>query len=344
MAEINIGHLHLSEAVLEINEGGPMSVDEILPNLDLDPGIDPAVQRFSLNYALLMDDRFEDVGGKGKVDWFLKRLEPPEVLETPGRLVITPVEYDRSSLSPQLFLLEKEIDDEWSPLKSPDSPQPATVNLTFPHRWAGTLPMSARVRPLLDSGRAPRQRIRLVDEEGGETLTVWAVPEGRYIYGLKEWYEANEMPVGAFVTLSPTDESGVLALSYERRRPQREWVRLATVTDNRIHFELKRRAIGGEYDDLMIVGTDVVAAIDALWRRAEANLRPLVSLLAEIFPSLAALTPQNTVHAKTLYSALNMLKRMPPGPIFAELVNNPAFQTVGDHYWMFDESRLKGSK
>jgi hypothetical protein len=92
------------------------------------------------------------------------------------------------------------------------------------------------------------------------------------------------------------------------------------------------------------VGTDVVAAIDALWRRAEANQRSIVSLLIELFPTLAALTPQKTVHAKTLYSALNMLRRTPPGPIFAELVNNPAFQTVGDHYWIIDESRLQGGR
>jgi hypothetical protein len=61
--------------------------------------------------------------------------------------------------------------------------------------------------------------------------------------------------------------------------------------------------------------------------------------LAELFPELAKLTPQQTVHAKTLYSAINMLKRLPPGPVFAELVRNPAFQSVGDHYWRFDSSR-----
>jgi hypothetical protein len=114
---------------------------------------------------------------------------------------------------------------------------------------------------------------------------------------------------------------------------------LATVTDNRIQFELKRRSIGCGYDDLLIVGSDVVAAIDALWRRAESRERTVASLLIELFPALAPLTPQETVHAKTLYSAMNMLRRMPPGPIFAELVSNPAFQNVGDHYWIYDPSR-----
>ncbi len=111
------------------------------------------------------------------------------------------------------------------------------------------------------------------------------------------------------------------------------------MSDNRLKFELKRRSIGCGYDDLLIVGTEVVTAVDAHWRRVNAGNRSLTSLLAEVFPSLAAMSTQDTVHAKTLYSAVNMLRRVPPGPIFAELVRNPAFQTVGDHYWLFDSSR-----
>jgi hypothetical protein len=82
-----------------------------------------------------------------------------------------------------------------------------------------------------------------------------------------------------------------------------------------------------------------VAAVDALWRRAETNDRPIDSLLRELFPELAELNPQQTVHAKTLYSAINMLRRVPPGPLFAELVSNPAFVSVGDHYWQYEPAR-----
>jgi hypothetical protein len=83
----------------------------------------------------------------------------------------------------------------------------------------------------------------------------------------------------------------------------------------------------------MVVGTDVVAAVDAVWRRAEGNQRDIGSLLLEIVPALASQNPQNAVHAKTVYSAIQMLKRVPPGPVFAELVRNSSFQLVGDHYW-----------
>jgi hypothetical protein len=89
----------------------------------------------------------------------------------------------------------------------------------------------------------------------------------------------------------------------------------------------------------MIVGTDYVAAVDALWRRGQSNQRQLTSMLATVVPELAAMNPQNTVHAKTIYSAVQLLRRTPPGPVFAELVRHPAFRAMGDHYWQFDSSR-----
>jgi hypothetical protein len=60
-----------------------------------------------------------------------------------------------------------------------------------------------------------------------------------------------------------------------------------------------------------------------------------------VFPSLAKLNPQETVHTKTLYSAINMVRRVPSGPLFADLIKHPAFRPVGDHYWYFDRSRSR---
>jgi hypothetical protein len=339
MAEVNAGHLHLTEAVLEINEGGPLPTVEIVPHLDMDATLDKSVQHFSLNYHLLADDRFDEVAPRGEDAWFLRRLEPEEVQKTPERLLYQPIPHDRALLSPQLLLLERELDDEWSDLEEPPSPQPVVFTLMFPHRHAGVIPLSARIRPLFPPSNSPRQRVRFIDDQTEEEVIGWVVQEHRYIYGLGDWYEKNGIPIGGFVHIQPGPEAGVLSLGFDRRRPQREWVRLATAVDNRIHFELQRRSVGCGFDDLMIVGTDVVAAIDALWRRAENQQRTVSSLLAEIFPKLSELTPQSAVHAKTLYSAINMLRRMPPGPLFAELVRHQAFLPVGDHYWQFDKNR-----
>jgi hypothetical protein len=111
MADVNVGHLHLAEAVLEINGGGPLTTDEIVPHLELDPGADEEVKRFSLNYALLQDDRFDEVAPRGSIAWFVRRLEPEGVMKTPDRLQYTSIPHDRALLSPQLLLLERELDD-----------------------------------------------------------------------------------------------------------------------------------------------------------------------------------------------------------------------------------------
>ncbi|GIK57897.1 MAG: hypothetical protein HND44_14735 [Chloroflexi bacterium] len=343
MAEVNIGHLHLAEAVLEMFDGGPLGTEQIVPHLDMDAGVRQEVLIFSLNYALLQDGRFDEVAPRGKVAWFLRRLEPEGVQQIPDRLRYDPIPYDRALISPQLILLERELDDEWSEVESPQKKQLVVFTLLFPHRLLGTIPLSSCIRPLFPASNSARQRVLLVDDETNEEIQAWVVRDGRYVFGLADWYNKNEIPIGGFVHLQPGPEPGVLSLGYDRRRPQREWVRLATAVDHRIQFELKRRAVGCGYDDLMIVGTDTIAAIDALWRRAESQQRTVASLLAEIFPQLAQLTPQNTVHAKTLYSALNMIRRVPPGPLFAELVRHPAFQPVGDHYWQFDKSRWQES-
>ena len=339
MAEVNAGHLHLAEAVLEINEGGPLPTAEIVPHLDMDPSLDPSVQHFSLNYHLLEDHRFDEVAPKGEVTWFLNRLEPDEVRTTPERLLYQHIPHDRALLSPQLLLLERELDDEWSDVPETTSPQSVVFSLMFPHRHAGVIPLSSRIRPLFPPSSSSRQRVVFIDDQTEEEVVGWVVQQARYIYGLGDWYEKNGIPIGGFVHIQPGPKPGVLSLGFDRRRPQREWVRLATAVDNRIHFELQRRSVGCGFDDLMIVGTDVVAAIDALWRRADSQQRTISSLLAEIFPKLSELTPQSAVHAKTLYSAINMLRRVPPGPLFAELVRHPAFVTVGDHYWQFDRNR-----
>ena len=343
MCDINIGHLHLAEAVLEISGGGPLPPEEILPHLDIDPSIPLSVQRFSLNYGLQQDGRFDEIAPTGQVHWFLHRLEPNEVRETPERLRYTPIPYDRALLSPQLLMLERELDDEWSDLQPVTHQQSTLLTLTYPHRLSGTLPLNSSTRPLFPTSRSPRQRIIFIDDETQEEIVGWVVQEKRYIFGFQDWFATNEIPIGGFIHLKPGSKPGVVMLGYDRHRPRREWVRLATANNNRIRFELSRRAIAAGYDDLLIVGTDVVAAIDTLWRRVETNHRSIASLLAEIFPELSALNPQNTVHAKTLYSAINMLKRLPPGPIFAELVRHPAFQPVGDHYWRFDSSRWQGN-
>lgn len=340
LTEINVGHLHLSEAVLEVSEGGPLRTAEILMHLDLNPKITPEVQEFSLNHGLLQDDRFDEVAPPGQVLWYLRRMEPENVREIPDRLQLNQHAYDRALLNNRLLEIERELDDEWSDLTPPTIPRPVTVTITYPHRWAGTLPLASRVRPLFPLGRSQHQLITLIDDEANYAIDAWIVSEGRYIAGLGGWYRENKIPIGGFIKLEPGHEPGTAFISYGKRpKPRREYVRLAAIEDGRLSFSIEKRAIGCDFDDLLILGTDYVAALDALFRSSPNQNRTLASIIAEVMPSLASANPQQTVHAKTIYSAVNMLRRVTPGAVFAELVRHSAFVSVGDQYWQFDRSR-----
>ena len=50
MADVNIGHLHLAEAALDMYDGGPLPTEEIIVHLEIDPGLDPEVRLFSLAF------------------------------------------------------------------------------------------------------------------------------------------------------------------------------------------------------------------------------------------------------------------------------------------------------
>jgi hypothetical protein len=100
---------------------------------------------------------------------------------------------------------------------------------------------------------------------------------------------------------------------------------------------MQKRLIGVNYDDLMVVAVDQPAAVDDAWLKSQSLL--FARLVADLFRELAKLNPQSAVHAKTLYAAVNVVRRCPPGPIFAELLSRPYYAHVGDAYWRFDQSQ-----
>lgn len=339
LTPINIGHLNLAEAVLDMAGGGPLPTEALLKEVGLPDSLNPRLQAFSLNYALQEDERFDEVGPAGQTLWHLHRLEPPEVQYTPRRLLNTAPEYDRARLTPPLLALEKELEDEltapWSDLTPVDE---VPLTLTFPHYRVGALPISPRLAHLFPTAfEAPRIRFMFVDGNSGQTFPGWVVRAGRYVYGLDEWYKQNEMIVGALLVVRRGANPGEVVVKADRRRPTREWVRTATAgADGRLDFNMQRRPISVAYDDLMVIAVDNTAATDDLWLKSERL--PFHRLVADIFRELAKLNPQSAVHAKTLYTAVNVARRAAPGAVFVELVSRPWYAHVGDAYWRFDLS------
>jgi hypothetical protein len=334
---INIGQLNLAEAVLDMANGGPLPTKTFLRDLDLPAEVDERLRTFSLDYALSRDERFDEVGPAGQVLWFLRAREPAEVLFPPRRLEAASIPYDYKALDGSLVALERELEDEWSGASyAPvDETDQVTLVLTFAHRRVGTLPLTPRLKTFFPTGRTKRIRFLFKDGTTGDTWPGWVVREHQYVFGLDQWYQSNNLPVGAYIELRRGSEPGVVEIDYQRRRPVREWVRVAVPSEGRLTFEMRKQLIGCEYDELMVVAVDDPAAVDQVWIEAEEKEYPVTQIMYNVFPELAKLNPQGTVHAKTLYSAVNVVRRLPPGPIFAVLMQDMAFLPVGDNYWLF---------
>lgn len=335
MLEVNVGHLNLVEAVLDIAGGGPLTSDEILEQIGGLGNAPYELQKFTLNYTLRDDSRFDEVGPTGQVLWYLSRLEPAEVMQVPAQLRYSPVDYDVDALSDDMVTLENEIDDELSPVGDlGDIGDSVTITLTYPHRRVGTLPLTARIRQIVPTAlKTQRVWMTLVDGQDGEETTGWVVRNESYVYGLTAFYRKHRLPVGAYVTVKRSDDPSKIVVDFNAHRPRTEYVRLIVPKNDQIQFENHKRSIGAEYDDLMILGVEELAAIDALFQTTQQQRKSISAILKLIMPGLSRLTPQGTIHAKTLYSVLNVFRRCPPGPIFATLVANPDFQNVGGHYW-----------
>lgn len=335
----NEGHLHLAEAVLDMEGGGPTQTEDILSGIGGLGDYPMSLQIFSLNYAMNQDARFEEVGPSGQVLWHLSRMAPPEVLEVPPELRYAPIPYDRDLLSQNMLNIENEIDDELSPIEIEYATDSGRITLIYPHRRVGSLPLSSRVRHLFPTAqRTSRIWIKLIDAQDGEEFVGWVLPREGYVFGLAPMYRKYSLPIGAFISVERGDQPDEVKIDFSAYRPRTEWIRLIHPTkgDN-ISFENSKRPIGADYDDLMIVGIDDLQAIDEVIETVHRQNRSLTSLLQTLIPALGKLTPQGTAHIKTIYSAVNVLRRCPPGPIMATLEANPDFENVGDHYWKLTE-------
>jgi hypothetical protein len=336
---INEGHLNLAEAILDMNNGGPLAPEDILPILELPKEVNPALQTLALNHALYHDARFDEVGPAGQVRWYLKRLEPEEVRVTPPRLIYDPIPYNRTLLSREALILEAEIGDEFSQLPPPDEPpDEVTLTLIYPHRRSGTLPLKADLSALFPTAyETSRVRITLIDGQTGDEYEAWVVREARYVVGLDRFYRQHRLPVGSYVRVRRTDDPSRFVIDFDAYRPRTEWIRLVVPQNGRITYQNHKRSIGAAYDDLMVLGTDDLEAVDQIWAATRSHRRSLLDIIRENLPELARLNPQGAVHAKTLYSAVNVVRRCPPGPILAALEAQSEFEHVGGHYWRLQQ-------
>jgi len=340
LVPISLGNLNIAEALVEI-KARPLTTADFLPDLDLPAEASEEIKQLSLKGALEADERFDNVGDSGRDIWYLRRLTPEAVIYPPERLKVEIEPFDREQIDQGLLLIEREIDDAGSGEEVMGASRPlyrTTISLTYPHWRTGTLPLTVRTRGLFPAATNRHFPIVLVDGRTGDRLQGWVVPEAGFVYGLASWYERHNLPAGAFLKLERTRDPRVITVDFEPRRLKSLWVPVAVVQAGKIVFQMRKTAIACEYDDKLTIGEENAREIDRLWDQVHDSGESLLQTMTRIMPELIKLSPQGTIHAKTIYSAVNVLRRTPPGSIFALLSTEPRFVSMGGGYWTFDET------
>jgi hypothetical protein len=343
LAKIHVGHLNIVEALIDV-KGAPLLTADLLQELGLPGEIPPDIQVLSLNSALEEDERFDNVGDSGRDIWYLRRLTPEPVSNPPARLVIKAVPYDRQEIDQELLLIEREIDDEGSgeEVMGPSRPiYKTSITLIYPHWRLGTLPLTVRTRGLFPQSATHHTPVVLIDGQSGDKMQGWVVHQEQYVYGLKDWYQRYELPAGALVKLERTRDPRIITIDFEPRRLKRLWLTVASVEEGKLVFQMSKLPVSCEYDEQMAISEQDPAAVDRLRARLQAREDSLFQVMVQIMPELIKVSPQGTVHAKAIYCGVNVLRRTPPGPVFALLSVKPCFVPMGGGYWTFDATLAK---
>jgi len=341
LVDVSQGHLNLAEAVLDLAGGGPLPTNALLEQVELPSSVNRKLVEFSLDLRLEEDARFDEVGPAGEILWYLRHLEPQEVRETPVYLRYHEIEHDRALLSEEMLALERDLDDELSPItvESTQSDE-VVVSLNFPHWRVGSLPLSSRIEHLFPTAyEAPRIRFILEDQKSGESFPGWVVREKRYVIGLQKWYQSQGLIPGSLVRIQRGKDPGKVVISADSRRSSREWIRTVLVgSDGVTVFVMLKQVVTAAFDERMAIAVPDAGAVDTVWERMKKERPPFERVVVDIVRELTKLNPQGHVHAIELYAAVNVVRRCPPGPILALLASRPWFVHVGDLHFRFDDS------
>jgi hypothetical protein len=98
-------------------------------------------------------------------------------------------------------------------------------------------------------------------------------------------------------------------------------------------FAMLKQPITAEFNDRMTVFVPDFKALDPVWEKRQSFEELAVSVMRELSKS----NPQGHVHAQELYAAVNLVRRVPPAPLFALLATKPVFRHVGDLHFRLDE-------
>ena len=339
LVDVNVGHLNLCEAVLEMNAGGPLSTPELINQIELPTDVNSNLTEFSLNLALQEDTRFDEVGPAGKILWFLNRLEPDGVQNTPTTLRYSQEPVEISEDLEQFRSLGIELCDELESDCGCDTEvDETTIILTYPHWRAGTLPLTEKMKQLFPTAyETPRIKFDFVDGHSQTLFPGWVVRPAKYIYGLRDWYEKEGFIPGSYIHVKKGQEPGQVLIKADKLRSTKEWIRTVLVgADGGLVFALLKQVVTCSFDDRMALAISDVEAVDKLWDSR--SRQPIEKTIHFIMQELGKLTPQGQIHAQEIYAAVNLIRRCPPSQIIKVLFSEPWASHLGDLYFKLSEA------
>ncbi len=340
LIDINQGHLNLSEAILEEVNGGPLPTQKLIEQVEIPPNVNKKLVEFSMDFALQEDNRFDEVGPTGETLWFLRRLEPEWVQNTPPYLNPDKQDFETELCLPAIQELEGQVEDELSTGNATGAKRDnIEISLIFPHWRAGTLPLTENVAGFFPTAdEAPRIQFTFVDAESDSTFPGWVVKPAKYVYGLKDWYEQHSLIPGSIVKLIRGKQPGEIKIQVEKRKQNREWVRTALIgADGGIVFAMLKQIVTATFDERMAIAIPDVDAVDAIWKSGKQRGNP-ESALDFMAQELAKLNPQGHIHAQELYACMNLVRRSAPGLVICALATGSKYQSVGNLYYRYADT------
>ncbi len=344
LIDVGIGSLNIAEAILDSLNGGPVTIEELMKQLELSDKENNNLMAFSLNYALQEDPRFDEVGSSGVFSWFLRRFEPKEVLEVPIYLKSNSEELNREDFDPELEKLFSELMDEltWKidPLEDYEKVNKVRFPLSYPHWRAGSLPITPETYTIFPSAlQSERIKIDFIDETTKNRIPAWVVRPQKYVIGLRNWYEEQNLIPGSIIEISSSKEPGLIKINVERKRSNKEWIKTVLVgADDGLVFALLRQSIYAGFNDRMAIAIPDPKGLDRVWEtRASKNI-PLKNDVTRLMRELSKLNNQAHVHFIDLYAGINVIRRVAPQELFMVLNDNDEYNHIGDNYYHLSET------
>jgi len=340
LIDVHVGHLNLAEAILEEANGGPIETIPLMEQVELSANADTKLLEFSFDLALQEDKRFDEVGPAGETLWFLNSMEPDSVKKVPMYLKYDGNYIDNNSLTEYLELFEGNIYDELETWDSHGYENTRVIiSLSYPHWRSGTLPLSNTLEKMFPTAyEAPRVKFKFIDERENNQFPGWVVRQHKYVYGLKDWYQENELIPGSLVIVEKGKNPGEILIHFEKSRQNKEWIKTVLIgSDQAVVFAMLKQPISANFNERMSIVVTDPDALDELWDKKLYLKEPIEKTILRIMRELSKLNPQGQVHAQELYAAVNVVRRCPPSMVVHHLLNSPTVEYLGDLYFRFIE-------